>query len=437
MFNMNKHLGGIANGSGILLRVFISSGTLLFSTPFAMAEEATAEAAGSETTAPSGMIGALFGYDVNSVPVLKSLGVTVGAWFAAGVTYNPDIPGDEFNGLTTFADRANTIMPNQFNLYFERATNKEGGQFDLGFRADLMIGSDARFTQATGLDDQVVQDPFDGGPRFFDFAAPQLYVEMFMPVGNGLSAKIGHFYTPIGYEVVPATGNFFYTHAYTMQYAEPFTHTGVLFSYPLTGNFTLMAGAVNGWDNWDVNPERFSGLGGLTWTSDSGATSATITGISGDDKLSGEDRSLYSIVISHQLVEHLTWVLQHDNGAVQDSDSRGTGEARWYGINSYLFYDVNDSLRAGLRGEWFHDDEGFQVAPVGFGNRAGPGFGTGASYYAITAGLNWKPYTWLVVRPEVRYDWADLSAPPGRSEPFDGGTDEEQLLFATDFVITF
>jgi len=412
---------------------------------YAQEEESTVEAAGSETTAPSGMIGALFGYDINSVPVLKSLGVTVGAWFAAGVTYNPDIPDDEFNGLTTFADRANTIMPNQFNLYFERATNKEGGQFDLGFRVDLMIGSDARFTQAAGLDDQVVQDPLDGGPRFFDFAAPQLYVEMFMPVGNGLSAKIGHFYTPIGYEVVPATGNFFYTHSYAMQYAEPFTHTGVLFSYPLTGNFTLTAGAVNGWDNWDVNPERFSGLGGLTWTSDSGATSATITGISGDDKLSGENRSLYSIVISHQLVEHLTWVLQHDNGAVKDSDSRGTGEARWYGINSYLFYDVNDSLRAGLRGEWFHDDEGFQVAPVGFGNRAlaptdpddpdPPA--TGASYYAITAGLNWKPYTWLVVRPEVRYDWADLSAPPGRLEPFDGGTDEEQLLFATDFVVTF
>jgi hypothetical protein len=104
---------------------------------------------------------------------------------------------------------------------------------------------------------------------------------------------------------------------------------------------------------------------------------------------------------------------------------------------------VNDSLRAGLRGEWFHDDEGFQVAPVGFGNRAlaptgiGVPQGTGASYYAITAGLNWKPYTWLVVRPEVRYDWADLSAAPGRLEPFDGGTDEEQLLFATDFVLTF
>jgi len=46
-----------------------------------------------------------------------------------------------------------------------------------------------------------------------------------------------------------------------MQYAEPFTHTGVLFSYPLTGNVTLTAGAVNGWDNWDMNPERFSGLG--------------------------------------------------------------------------------------------------------------------------------------------------------------------------------
>ena len=45
---------------------------------------------------------------------------------------------------------------------------------------------------------------------------------------NDWKIKLGHFYTPIGYEVVPANGNFFYTHAYTMQYGEPFTHTGVL-----------------------------------------------------------------------------------------------------------------------------------------------------------------------------------------------------------------
>ena len=54
---------------------------------------------------------------------------------------------------------------------------------------------------------------------------PQAYAE----VGyNDLTVKVGHFYTIIGYEVVPAPDNFFYSHAYTMQYGEPFTHTGML-----------------------------------------------------------------------------------------------------------------------------------------------------------------------------------------------------------------
>ena len=38
---------------------------------------------------------------------------------------------------------------------------------------------------------------------------PQAYAEAYVPVGNGLNVKAGHFYTPIGYESVPAPDNFF------------------------------------------------------------------------------------------------------------------------------------------------------------------------------------------------------------------------------------
>lgn len=57
------------------------------------------------------------------------------------------------------------------------------------------------------------------------------YAELNLPIGNGIDVKIGHFYTIIGYEVVTAPDNFFITKPYTMQYGEPFTHTGVLASY--------------------------------------------------------------------------------------------------------------------------------------------------------------------------------------------------------------
>ena len=74
-------------------------------------------------------------------------------------------------------------------------------------------------------------------------AIPQLYVE----AGYGdLSVKAGHFYTIIGYEVVQATGNFFYSHAYTFNFSEPFTHTGVLATYNASDDVTDL-GWLHAW----------------------------------------------------------------------------------------------------------------------------------------------------------------------------------------------
>ncbi len=109
--------------------------------------------------------------------------------------------------------------------------------------------------------------------RFYDLALPQAYLESYIPVGTGLNLKVGHFYTPIGFETVPAPDNFFYTHAYTMQYGEPFTHTGVMGNYAINSNWAVMGGAVTGsatggWDgNFNKQLGNWSGLGGVTWTS--------------------------------------------------------------------------------------------------------------------------------------------------------------------------
>ena len=62
---------------------------------------------------------------------------------------------------------------------------------------------------------------FDHG--IYAFAIPQAYAEL----ANGdFSVKLGHFFTIVGYEVVPAPGNFFFSHSFTMYNSEPFMHTG-------------------------------------------------------------------------------------------------------------------------------------------------------------------------------------------------------------------
>ena len=66
-----------------------------------------------------------------------------------------------------------------------------------------------------------IKNGFDHG--IYAWALPQAYAEL---ADCDVSVKLGHFYTPVGYEVVTSPDNFFYSHAFTMYNSEPFTHTG-------------------------------------------------------------------------------------------------------------------------------------------------------------------------------------------------------------------
>lgn len=214
-----------------------------------------------------------------------------------------------------------------------------------------------------------------------------------------------------------------------MQYGEPFTHTGALFSTPLIENLTLTVGAVDGWDNFTDNiDDAWSFIGGLNWTNGmegAGALSVTLTGIHGqvveDDRA---DRSLYSLVVTYDLTDRLHYTIQHDHGW---QTTRGLNQdPHWYGINNYLTYDFAETLSLGARVEWFRDEQGARVFGTG-GDGARPG--KSANFYAATLGFNWKPTPWFKVRPEIRYDWSE------NTRAFDSGQQDDQLLFSVDAVV--
>ena len=364
-----------------------------------------------EPEAPWGLVESLTGFNINKTPFMESLGLRFDGWVEGGVGGNPRASMDGFNGPVTFNDRANAFGMNELYLYMERALNDQGNDWDFGFRADMLYGTDARFTTAKNLDDNLLDAPF------YKLAFPQFYLNVFAPIGNGLTVTVGHFYTIIGYEVVPAAGNFFFSHAYTMQYGEPFTHTGVLMSYPINDNFSVTAGVTSGWDAFFQDPPNF--LGGVNYTSDDEATSVAVSLITGDTSQDNrQNRTMYSIVASHDFTDKLHYVFQHDFGVEQNATVTGK-TAYWYGVNQYLSYDVLDELAAGLRFEWFRDEEGVRV---GFGSN---------SYFEATAGVNWKPASFLTVRPEFRYDWS--TANPA----YDAATRKNQYLISVDAIVQF
>lgn len=362
-------------------------------------------------------------------PGLSVLGIQAGGWIDFGGTVNAFSPRNRSNLPVTFNDRSNDVQMNQLYAFLEQPIDWDDDSLQVGGRVDLLYGTDHVYTTSRGLEtfrNGLPKWNSDNGPvgTNYGLAMPQAYLEAFAPLAEGLSVKMGHFYTIMGYESVMAPDNFFYSHSYAHQYGEPFTHTGLLAAWQVSKQVKLQAGFTRGWDTWEDNNNDLGFLGGIQWTSEDGRTSLALTVHTGPEAdeppQRGNFRTTYSLVFNHKLTDRLTYVLQHDYG-YEPQATLGRATGNWYGINQYVLYKINNCWSMGGRFEWFHDKSGFRTGPL-----------DGADYYEMTLGLNWTPRERLLIRPEVRWDWADSSV-----RPFGDHTLDHQILVAVDAVVRF
>jgi hypothetical protein len=386
-------------------------------------------------------------------PCLKENNITIAGWLAQSYTWNTANPADRFNGPVTWTDRSRDYELNQLYLYGEKATNTNGCGTDLGWRADVMFGTDYRFNTESGLETrgQFTSPILFSSQRFYGVAFTQFYGEVAV---NDLKVKVGHWYAPVGYEVVPTTGNFFPSLPYTFQYGEPFTMTGAIGTYTVNPNVSVGGGVMRGWDNFDNSNPHMSFVGTYTEKFSDGASLA-IANTAGDELNQASNftfRYLQTNVYSRPLKrisENLNYVAQSDFGYQNNALLSGHA-ARWYGLNQYLFYKMSDCLTYGIRYEWFRDEEGFRVG--GFLGTTPDGSLRGLStsragyignFFEVTAGANYKFSANTTIRPYVRFDWfSGVSTNPtgvaGNPErPYDNGFGNSQTLLGFDVVTIY
>lgn len=350
---------------------------------------------------------------------------TYGGWVSAGIYANAW--GAKSNGPLTMRQYGNGFTVDQTWFYFEKAVDTGGYGWDYGGRVDFVWGADGPDTQCFG-DGGWDGNWFTSNDQNYGSAIPQLYGEV---AYNDVSIKIGHFYTIIGYEVVPAPDNFFYSHSYALAY-EPFTHVGALASYKYNDRVTFHGGWVNGWDNGWLNPSGGSMfLGGVSFelTKRLTLTYATSFGQlwsnfdNANIALADTTGYMHSLVLEAQLTDRLEYVFQSDFLTTQDA--YGTTEnIRRYGVNQYLFYTLNSKWKVGSRVEWYRDEIGAVGGAVTTGN-----------YTGATFGFNYRPLENVVFRPEVRWDWTEGS--PIGPFPFNDNANSYQFSGGFDMIVTF
>jgi len=369
----------------------------------------------------------------------ESRRASIYGWIDCGIGGNSH--GSAYNGTVLLQDRNLQATMSQLYLVGERTIDLESDDWQWGARVDLLYGTDAWQTLARGLDAYRF-DEYDnfGVPRwdssrFYDLAMPQLYGEI---ARGDLAVVVGHVYSPLGYENVPAVGNFFHSHSYTFNFATPNTVTGVIGRWEPEEGVRISSGITNGWDNFSdgmpavANPgypgasSNLAYLGNAVLASPDGKQLVSIACTTGNEYTPVDapaggpgpplvgNRSMVTAYWQNELADRLTsvteassaWQFNADTGLANLSQQPGL--AQWYGICQYFYRGLNDRLSAGSRLEWFRDNNGFRTAyPARNAALGTPPVASGfaGNFWEVTLGLNWTPTPNWVVRPELRYDW--------------------------------
>ena len=368
--------------------------------------------------------------------------LAISGWIESGITANPGSPNDNQNFGRLFDDRANEPLLNQLVLNFERALVPKPGEFDWGFKVQLMYGSDARFIHSLGLLDRTATN---------SIVQPDLveaYLNLHFPIFSegGVDVKFGKFVTLEGAETIDPRTNVFYSHTYIFNFGIPLNHTGALATWHATSHINLVAGLTRGVNtSIDDNNDSVSFHGGIGLDlNESKLVISAATHIGPETPNNNHDqRYLNTITTTWKITDKLTSItdLNYARDAGADADA--------YGVAQYFTYAINSWLAAGIRGEVFRDDQGFYL--VSFANYHDPmrllageptvdprTVGGGRTTYgALTVGLNIKPpmpkpVTSLTIRPELRFDRA-LNG----TRPFNDSSDRDQFTAALDVIVVF
>lgn len=297
----------------------------------------------------------------------------------------------------------------QLNQLYLNVGKKLGShrRFDVGGRIDFMFGTDAVFLQSEGLESDADRGTWVNGDYYT--ALPQMYLEAGT---RDFSVKMGKFLSTMSSESILSPDRFFYSFSDSRE-VLPETFTGVLGTWNVNSRLSVFGGWVNG-ENRRFHPENENAfLGDISYQWNKRIKFAYSALARLDTKTRTRDDRFsfvqsFIIGYKHKRTDYaFEWVLR--------DQKTGSGGRLEYGINQELIYKLTPEWSLGARFGWMHR---FTKSGMEYDR------------YNLSFGTNWKPNTWLIVRPEIRYDISDGTlpfnkprdgSPGGRKDQFSGG----------------
>jgi hypothetical protein len=318
----------------------------------------------------------------------------------------------------TFDTHANQFSANKFKLALEKPIDYNPTNWVAGYRADLIFGQDA----------SVIHSASPHGGTFnlgTDGDLEQAFVDINVPVGNGLKVIIGKTVTLMGVEVIEEVANPNWSEGNQFLFVENFTQTGVQLAYKWNDKLDTEFVVFNGWDQLPDNNTGLSYMGRLGYAVDSNTTVAVLgyggpeqtTASLGGASTTANWRDGVELVATHKFTDKLNSNIQLDYGREQKVVDLGTSE--WIAAGLWLTYDFTDKVELAFRQNYLKDKDGARTSGIAGMPVFAPG--GGPELYSSTLTLNLKPIDNIQVRPEIHWDHSDE---PGT---FNGNRDQFTL----------
>jgi len=340
-------------------------------------------------------------------------GIQLGGYLDVSYTYQFNDPVNSNNSIVgrAFSNDDNEIQLNAFQLYIDKLPQDAG---EAGFRFDILAGEDA----------QVIGDLWGGDD---DISIYQAFISYIAPIGNGLTIDVGRWATPHGYESIESPANDQFTRSLMFTLLQPYTHTGIRFTYPINDQWEVMVGMSEGWDVVDDNNEAWTFHGAVRWMPMENVYIQNSVSYGPENRnhwlvnnvppalpnliasgiRSNDDYTLlYDLVATWEINESWTVGANFDYETTEDAFFKRNAVPRtvWskdadlWGLGLYVRYDVNEDLYLALRGEVLDDSDGYLFYDPTVKDN---------NIWEVTATLGYTITEGLLTRLEYRHDDAD------------------------------
>ena len=294
---------------------------------------------------------------------------------------------------------------NALELSFKKDPSE---RYPWGFGVVTTAGMDSQKNHSLGI----FRDLDDGAPYYRNTAKYDLveaYGSVLLPLGEGVTVKAGKWGTLIGYEVYETLKNLNFSRDFLYTLGTPYTHTGLLVTYPFTRWIAATLGFTMGWDNSDNNNGYLRAIGQVAFTPSDKFSVTTSFHVGPEQNRNtmighANQRWIVDTTVLYTGIERLSLALNFDFAGEQrvpqltSIPGRVHTDASWSGVAGYVAYDWLKSLRTALRLEYFADPQGVRNGLTVPGHNV--------DYYGITGTVEYKIWRGLVGRLEYRHDQA-------------------------------